>query len=206
MRTDHVGIVVEDPVHCEDAHRQCSARGRRNSSSATLKNSEDDAPRRPTVTAPQTPRIDTRRGSELGGNPHRDITGVLVLGVAEDFPCIHSGPDALPDAFAHMLLLERFQGPVVAEIPKRSPLSRSVTRCVSLRGGASTSAPAALARDEHQLVICCQCHGADEGSWPGSAEIGFVATASRSVRAGVPSAARSSSSGAPTQDIALGGG
>ena len=52
--------------------------------------------------------IEINRGDELGESYRHRIADVLVRGFAEDFAFFSQDPRVLADAFAHMILLDRF--------------------------------------------------------------------------------------------------
>lgn len=61
--------------------------------------------------------LQIKRGDELGEDYRHGIADVLVRGFAEDFAFFSKDPAALADAFAHMLILERFYIALVDGVP-----------------------------------------------------------------------------------------
>lgn len=122
--------------------------------------------------------IEVKRGDELGEDHRRRITAVLVGGFAEDFAYFSKDQGKLTDAFAHMLILERF---AVALVGGEPAAVASVTT-----GAQECFAPRRRDLRRHlgpvhglisHLVIRGQFLGSPDDARPGLAEIGFVATA-----------------------------
>ncbi len=82
--------------------------------------------------------IEIRRGDELGESSRRRITEVLVRGFAEDFAYFSKDPRVLTDAFAHMLVLERFYVAVVDGEPAAvASVTEGEQECFAPRGAPS---------------------------------------------------------------------
>lgn len=133
--------------------------------------------------------IEIERGDALGEEYRRRITGVLVQGFAEDFKFFSADTRVLNDAFAHMLILERFfvalvdgEPAAVASVTEDSqecfePDRREIQRGIGgLRGLVSS------------FIVRRQFVGAYDGARPGLAEIGFVTTAPQHQGKGVATA------------------
>lgn len=133
--------------------------------------------------------IEVVRGDELGEDYRRAITEVLVEGFAEDFQFFSKDPRVLADAFAHMLILDRFYVALVDGVPagiasltvgdqecfapEKAPIRRAFGR---VRGAISYA------------VVKSQFLGAFEGAREGLAEIGFVTTTPEQQGKGVATA------------------
>jgi ribosomal protein S18 acetylase RimI-like enzyme len=117
------------------------------------------------------------RGDVLGEGYRRRITEVYVRSFAEDFVAFSRDTGKLADAFEHMLLLDRFyivlvdgepaglasctEGDQVVFAPRRRELLRHLGLVRGLLGS---------------TVIRSWFMGVSDGTRPGLAEIGFVAT------------------------------
>ncbi|WDH79622.1 GNAT family N-acetyltransferase [Microbacterium esteraromaticum] len=133
--------------------------------------------------------ITIARGDELGEGYRRRISAVLVNGFAEDFEYFSKNPQTLADAFAHMIILERF---FVALVDGEPAAIASVTE-----GDQECFAPDRREMQRtlgwfHGLIsfaiVRSQFLGAYPGARPGLAEIGFVTTAPQHQSKGVATA------------------
>ncbi|UPL17342.1 GNAT family N-acetyltransferase [Microbacterium aurugineum] len=133
--------------------------------------------------------ITVERGDTLGEAYRRRITEVLVQGFAEDFEFFSKDPRVLADAFAHMILLDRFfvalvdgEPAAIASVTEGQqecfdPDRREIQRTLGGLRGLVCS-----------FIVRSQFLGAYEGSRPGLAEIGFVTTAPQHQGKGVATA------------------
>lgn len=133
--------------------------------------------------------ITVERGDTLGEGYRRRITEVLVQGFAEDFEFFSKDPRVLADAFAHMILLDRFfvalvdgEPAAIASVTEGQqecfdPDRREIQRTLGGLRGLVCS-----------FIVRSQFLGAYEGSRPGLAEIGFVTTAPQHQGKGVATA------------------
>jgi len=134
-------------------------------------------------------KIEVARADELGEEYRHRIAEVLVQGFAEDFAFFSKDEDVLADAFAPMLILERFHVALVDGEP--------AAVAVVTEGEQECFEP-----DRHNLqrvlgpvhgVISCQIirsqfMGAYEGAREGLTEIAFVTTAPQHQGKGVATA------------------
>jgi len=133
--------------------------------------------------------IEIERGDALGEGYRRRIAEVLVEGFAEDFAFLSKNTRVLADAFAHMIILERFHVALVDGEPAAiacvtegseecfEPDRREMQRALGwMRGLVS------------HLIVRSQFLGAYEDARPGLAEIGFVTTAPQYQGKGVATA------------------
>ncbi|MCE0507444.1 GNAT family N-acetyltransferase [Microbacterium sp. KKR3/1] len=133
--------------------------------------------------------ITVERGDTLGEAYRRRITEVLVQGFAEDFEFFSKDPRVLADAFAHMILLDRFfvalvdgEPAAIASVTEGQqecfdPDRREIQRTLGGLRGLVCS-----------FIVRSQFLGAYEGARPGLAEIGFVTTAPQHQGKGVATA------------------
>ncbi|MCK8477996.1 GNAT family N-acetyltransferase [Microbacterium aurugineum] len=133
--------------------------------------------------------ITVERGDTLGEAYRRRITEVLVQGFAEDFEFFSKDPRVLADAFAHMILLDRFfvalvdgEPAAIASVTEGQqecfdPDRREIQRTLGGLRGLVCS-----------FIVRSQFLGAYEGARPGLAEIGFVTTAPQYQGKGVATA------------------
>ncbi|MFS6531078.1 GNAT family N-acetyltransferase [Microbacterium aurugineum] len=133
--------------------------------------------------------ITVERGDTLGEAHRRRITEVLVQGFAEDFEFFSKDPRVLADAFAHMILLDRFfvalvdgEPAAIASVTEGQqecfdPDRREIQRTLGGLRGLVCS-----------FIVRSQFLGAYEGARPGLAEIGFVTTAPQHQGKGVATA------------------
>ncbi|QEA30053.1 GNAT family N-acetyltransferase [Microbacterium sp. CBA3102] len=133
--------------------------------------------------------ITVERGDALGEAYRRRITEVLVQGFAEDFEFFSKDPRVLADAFAHMILLDRFfvalvdgEPAAIASVTEGQqecfdPDRREIQRTLGGLRGLVCS-----------FIVRSQFLGAYEGARPGLAEIGFVTTAPQHQGKGVATA------------------
>lgn len=133
--------------------------------------------------------IQITRADELGERHRRDIAAVLVRGFAEDFAFFSKDPEVLTDAFAPMIILERFHVAMVDGAPAAvavvtegdqecfDPDRRELQRTLGVIHGAIS-----------HRIIRSQFMGAYEGARPGLTEIAFVTTAPEHQGKGVASA------------------
>lgn len=133
--------------------------------------------------------ITVERGDTLGEAYRRRITEVLVQGFAEDFEFFSKDPRVLADAFAHMILLDRFfvalvdgEPAAIASVTEGhqecfDPDRREIQRTLGGLRGLVCS-----------FIVRSQFLGAYEGARPGLAEIGFVTTAPQHQGKGVATA------------------
>lgn len=133
--------------------------------------------------------IEVKRGDELGESSRRVITRVLVHGFAEDFEYFSKNLEVLTDAFAHMIILERFHVALVNGEPAAiasvtegdqecfEPDRREMQRALGRWHGLFS-----------YFIVRSQFLGAYDGARPGLAEIGFVTTAPQHQGKGVATA------------------
>ncbi|WP_194410575.1 GNAT family N-acetyltransferase [Microbacterium cremeum] len=133
--------------------------------------------------------IDVKRADELGEGYRRRVAEVLVRGFAEDFEYFSKDPDVLAEAFAHMILLDRFYVAIVDGEPAAiasvtegdqecfDPDRRAMQRTLGWWHGLMSF-----------VIVRSQFLGAYDGARPGLAEIGFVTTAPQSQGKGVATA------------------
>lgn len=129
------------------------------------------------------------RADRLGEGYRRRIAKVLVQGFAEDFSFFSRDPEVLADAFAPMLLLERFH---VARVDGEPAALASVTvgdqECFAPGRRSMQRTLGALHGLISYHIVHSQFLGAYEGARPGLAEIGFVTTTPRHQGKGVATA------------------
>ncbi|MBZ2198928.1 GNAT family N-acetyltransferase [Occultella gossypii] len=122
--------------------------------------------------------IEVVRADVLGEGYRRRITDVWVRGFAEDFAYFSTDPQVLGDAFAHLLLLERWYVALVDGEP-------AAVACVA-EGDEEVLRPRAAEFRRHlgllhgtvtHLIVRSQFLGGYDGARPGLVEIGFVTTA-----------------------------
>lgn len=134
-------------------------------------------------------KVEVARADELGEEYRHRIAGVLVQGFAEDFAFFSKDADVLADAFAHMLILERFYVALVDGEPAAvavvtegeqecfEPDRRELQRVLGpVRGAISCR------------IIRSQFMGAYEDAREGLTEIAFVTTAPQHQGKGVATA------------------
>ncbi len=133
--------------------------------------------------------IEISRGDALGESYRQRISEVLVNGFAEDFEYFSKDPKKLADAFAHMIILERFYVALVDGDPAAiasvtegdqecfRPDRREIQRGLGWFHGLTSFA-----------IIRSQFLGAYPDARPGLAEIGFVTTAPQYQGKGVATA------------------
>ncbi|WP_233519929.1 N-acetyltransferase [Prauserella sp. PE36] len=122
--------------------------------------------------------ITVSRGDELGEPMRRRITEVLVHGFAEDFSFFSKDPGALADAFAHMLLLDRFHVACVDGNPAAvATLTSGTEQCFAPKWAPFRRHLGLLRGTVCYFVVRNQFMGVSEGVTADVAEIGFVATA-----------------------------
>ncbi|TDE94940.1 N-acetyltransferase [Occultella glacieicola] len=122
--------------------------------------------------------ITVERADVLGEPYRRRIADVWVRGFAEDFAYFSKDPVVLGDAFAHLLLLDRWYVALVDGEP-------AGLACVA-EGDQEVLRPRAAELRRHlglvhgtitHLILRSQFLGAYDGARPGLLEIGFVTTA-----------------------------
>lgn len=122
--------------------------------------------------------IEVERGDRLGEAHRRGITEVLVRGFAEDFAYFSPDPDKLADAFAHMLILERFYAALVDGEPAAvASLTTGDEECFAPRAAEFRRHLGAVHGTISHMVVRSQFLGAPDDAREGLAEIGFVTTA-----------------------------
>ncbi|MEV0649614.1 GNAT family N-acetyltransferase [Phytomonospora sp. NPDC050363] len=122
--------------------------------------------------------IEVKRADELGEDNRRRIAEVLVGGFAEDFAFFSSDPRRLADAFAHMLILDRFHVTLADGEPAAvATLTTGAQECFAPRRSELRRHLGPVHGLISHLVIRSQFMGAPDEARPGLAEIGFVATA-----------------------------
>lgn len=133
--------------------------------------------------------IEINRGDELGESYRHRIADVLVRGFAEDFAFFSQDPRVLADAFAHMILLDRFY---VARVDGEPAAIASVTEgeqeCFAPRWADVRQHLGVVHGTTSYLIVRSQFLGAYDGARDGLAEIGFVTTAPRYQGRGVATA------------------
>jgi ribosomal protein S18 acetylase RimI-like enzyme len=121
---------------------------------------------------------EVRRGDELGEAYRHRITEVLVRGFAEDFAYFSRDPRVLTDAFAHMVLLDRFYVALVDDEPAAiASVTEGAQECFAPRADQLRRHLGALHGTTSYLIVRSQFLGAYDDARHGLAEIGFVATA-----------------------------
>lgn len=133
--------------------------------------------------------IEVVRGDELGESFRRRIAEVLVGGFADDFAFFSKDPEALADAFAHMLILERFHVALVDGEPAAvASVTESDQECFAPSRRELQRVLGAVHGLVSHLIVRSQFLGVYEGARPGLVEIGFVATAPQHQGRGVATA------------------
>lgn len=133
--------------------------------------------------------IEIVRGDVLGESFRRRAAEVLVGGFADDFAYFSKDPDVLADAFAHMLLLERFHLALVDGDPAAiASVTEGEQECFAPRRREFQRALGRVHGSISHLIVRSQFLGAYEGSRPGLVEIGFVTTAPQHQGKGVATA------------------
>jgi ribosomal protein S18 acetylase RimI-like enzyme len=133
--------------------------------------------------------IEVKRGDELGERYRRGITDVLVRGFAEDFASFSGDPRELVDAFAHMVLLDRFYVAVVDGEPAAiASLTEGTQECFAPRWAEFRRHLGPVRGTTSHLIVRSQFLGAYQGARDRLAEIGFVTTAPRFQGRGVATA------------------
>ncbi|MGC7103022.1 GNAT family N-acetyltransferase [Amycolatopsis lurida] len=118
------------------------------------------------------------RGDELGERMRHRITEVLVRGFAEDFSYFSKDTGALADAFAHMLLLDRFHVACVDGDPAAvATLTSGTEQCFAPKWRPLRKHLGLLRGTVCYFVIRTQFMAVSEGVTDGVAEIGFVTAA-----------------------------
>lgn len=122
--------------------------------------------------------IEIRRGDELGESSRRRITEVLVRGFADDFAYFSKDPRELADAFAHMLVLERFYVAVVDGEPAAvASVTEGAQECFAPEKRPFRDTWGRVHGAINYRIVRSQFLGAYDGARDGLAEIGFVTTA-----------------------------
>ncbi|GED08180.1 GNAT family N-acetyltransferase [Cellulosimicrobium cellulans] len=122
--------------------------------------------------------IEIRRGDELGESSRRRITEVLVRGFADDFAYFSKDPRELADAFAHMLVLERFYVAVVDGEPAAvASVTEGAQECFAPEKRPFRDTWGRVHGAISYRIVRSQFLGAYDGARDGLAEIGFVTTA-----------------------------
>lgn len=133
--------------------------------------------------------IGIMRGDALGEEFRRPVTEVLVRGFAEDFAYFSKDPRVLADAFAHMLLLERFFVALVDGAPAAlASVTEGDQECFDPRRREMQRALGRLHGLIGYGIVRSQFLGAYDGARPGLAEIGFVTTSPEHQGRGVATA------------------
>lgn len=148
--------------------------------------------------------IQIERADELGEGYRHGIADVLVRGFAEDFAFFSKDPLVLADAFAHMLILERFYVALVDGEPAAvavvtegaqecfTPDRRELQRVLGTVHGMISF-----------QIVRSQFMGADPGAREGLTEIGFVTTAPEHQGKGVATALMRSLLELPSREFVL---
>jgi ribosomal protein S18 acetylase RimI-like enzyme len=132
---------------------------------------------------------EVRRGDELGEAYRHRITEVLVHGFAEDFAYFSRDPRVLADAFAHMLLLDRFHVALVDGEPAAvASVTEGAQECFAPRADQLRRHLGTLHGTTSHLIVRSQFLGAYDDARHGLAEIGFVTTAPEFQARGVATA------------------
>ncbi|MGW9417124.1 GNAT family N-acetyltransferase [Cellulosimicrobium funkei] len=122
--------------------------------------------------------IEIRRADELGESSRRRITEVLVRGFADDFAYFSKDPRMLADAFAHMLVLERFYVAVVDGEPSAvASVTEAAQECFAPEKRPFQDALGRVHGAISYRIVRSQFLGGYDGARDGLAEIGFVTTA-----------------------------
>lgn len=133
--------------------------------------------------------IEITHANQLGEQFRHRIAEVLVRGFGDDFAFFSKDPHKLADAFAHMLILERFHVALVDGQPAAvavvteglqecfEPDRRELQRTLGFMHGAIS-----------HRIIRSQFMGAYDNAREGLAEIGFVTTAPEHQGKGVATA------------------
>lgn len=122
--------------------------------------------------------IEIKRGDALGEGYRRQIAQVLVGGFAEDFEYFSKDPRALADAFAHMIILERFHVALVDGEPAAiASVTEGSQECFNPDRRTMQRELGRLHGLISYFIVRSQFLGAYGGARPGLVEIGFVTTA-----------------------------
>ncbi|MFB7251181.1 GNAT family N-acetyltransferase [Microbacterium sp. NPDC056234] len=122
--------------------------------------------------------IEIKRGDELGEGYRRSITEVLVNGFAEDFVFFSKDPRVLADAFAHMVMLDRFYVALVDDEPAAiASVTVGAQECFAPEKQSMQDALGRLRGAISYRIVRSQFLGAYEGAREGLVEVGFVTTA-----------------------------
>ncbi|MCP3805046.1 GNAT family N-acetyltransferase [Allokutzneria sp. A3M-2-11 16] len=133
--------------------------------------------------------ITMARGDELGERSRMRIADVLVRGFAQDFSFFSKDSRALADAFAHMLLLDRFHVACVDGEPAAvATLTSGTQQCFAPRWGPFRKHLGWVRGTVCYHVIRNQFMAVSEGAAEDVAEIGFVTTAPEHQGRGVATA------------------
>ncbi|MEW9552483.1 GNAT family N-acetyltransferase [Nonomuraea sp. NPDC050783] len=122
--------------------------------------------------------ITIQRADRLGEAHRRAITEVLTRGFAEDFTFFSDDPGKLADAFAHMVIMDRFHVALVDREPAGlASLTTGQEECFAPRWSQLRRHLGAVHGTISHLVVRSQFLGPLPEAREGLAEIGFVATA-----------------------------
>jgi ribosomal protein S18 acetylase RimI-like enzyme len=133
--------------------------------------------------------IEVKRGDEIGEAFRHMVADVLVRGFAEDFAFFSKDARVLADAFAHMLILERFYVALVDGEPAAvAVVTEGDQECFEPDRRALQSVLGPLHGLISYSIVRSQFMGAYDGARTGLVEIGFVTTAPRYQGRGVATA------------------
>ncbi|TKK87389.1 GNAT family N-acetyltransferase [Herbidospora galbida] len=133
--------------------------------------------------------IEVSRADRLGEAYRRPVTEVLVRGFADDFAFFSEDPRILTDAFAHMILLDRFHVALVDGEPAAvASVTEADQECFAPRRAELRRHLGPVHGTICWLIVRSQFLGGHDGARPGLAEIGFVTSAPRFQGRGVATA------------------
>ncbi|SDM56947.1 GNAT family N-acetyltransferase [Allokutzneria albata] len=118
------------------------------------------------------------RADELGEGARGRVADVFARGFAEDFSYFSKDPGVLADAFAHMLLLDRFHVVCVDGEPAAiATLTTGTEQCFAPKWGPMREHLGLLRGTICYFVVRKQFMAVSDGVTEGVGEIGFVTTA-----------------------------
>lgn len=145
-----------------------------------------------------------KQADELGEGYRHGIADVLVRGFAEDFSFFSKDPSVLADAFAHMLILERFHVALVDGEPAAvAVVTEGAQECFNPERHEFQRVLGTVHGMISFQIIRSQFLGADRDARKGLTEIGFVTTSPAHQGKGVATALMRSLLELPSREFVL---